>query len=131
MEQSYLQGFPDETGYEQFKGVAKETVLRRRERQVLGALQDLSVYLRGVREERKAVITMTGGWILFRENPNLTRGASGESNLPRVGTTPDGRLVSDAHNNTEGYSQHDCETDRQRLAMLDNCTVLPRHVRYR
>ena len=95
-------------------------ILRRRERQVLGALQDLSVYLRGVREERKAVITMTGGWILFRENPNLTRGGSGESNLPRVGTTPDGRLVSDAHKYTEGYSQHDCEIDRQRLAMLDN-----------
>ena len=95
-------------------------VLRRRERQVLGALQDLSVYLRGVREERKAVITMTGGWVLFRENPNLTRGGSGESNLPRVGTTPDGRLVSDAHKYTEGYSQHDCEVDRQHLAMLDD-----------
>jgi hypothetical protein len=63
---------------------------------------------------------MTGGWILFRENPNLTRGGSGESNLPRVGTTPDGRLVSDAHKYTEGYSQHDCEIDRQHLAMLDD-----------
>ena len=120
VEQSYYQCFPDDNVHPQFKGVAKEMVLRRRERQVLGALQDLSVYLRGVREERKAVITMTGGWILFRENPNLTRGGSGESNLPRVGTTPDGRLVSDAHKYTEGYSQHDCETDRQHLAMLDD-----------
>src|SRR6476660_5201348 len=120
VEQSYFQCFPEDTLHPQFLGVAKEMVQRRRERQVLGALQDLSVYLRGVREERKAVITMTGGWVLFRENPNLTRGGSGESNLPRVGTTPDGRLVSDAHKYTEGYSQHDCEIDRQRLAMLDD-----------
>jgi VWFA-related protein len=120
IEQSYYQCFPDDNMHPQFAGVAKEMVLRRRERQVLGALQDLSVYLRGVREERKAVITMTGGWVLFRENPNLTRGGSGESNLPRVGTTPDGRLVSDAHKYNEGYSQHDCEVDRQHLAMLDD-----------
>jgi VWFA-related protein len=113
LEQSYLQCFGN-------SDVGKEMVLRRRERQVLGALQDLAVYLRGVREERKAVVTMTGGWILFRENPNLTRGGNGDSNLPRVGTTPDGRLVSDAHKYTEGYSQHDCEIDRQRLAMLDD-----------
>ena len=98
IEQSYYQCFPEDSLHPQFTGVAKEMVLRRRERQVLGALQDLSVYLRGVREERKAVITMTGGWVLFRENPNLTRGGSGDSNLPRVGTTPDGRLVSDARN---------------------------------
>src|SRR5262249_8683245 len=72
------------------------------------------------REERKAVITMTGGWVLFRENQNLTRGSQGQPNLPRVGTTPDGRLVSDSHKYTEGYSPHDCEIDRQRLAMLDD-----------
>ena len=93
VEQSYFQCFPED----KFAGVAREMVQRRRERQVLGALEDLSVYLRGVREERKAVITMTGGWVLFRENPHLTLGGSGESNLPRVGTTPDGRLSSDAH----------------------------------
>jgi len=118
VEQSYLQCFPEDNLHP--NGVAREMIQRRRERQVLGALQDLSVYLRGVREERKAVITMTGGWVLFRENPHLTLGGSGESNLPRVGTTPDGRLSSDAHKYTEGYSQHDCEIDRQRLAALDN-----------
>ena len=120
VEQSYLQCYPEDNVHPQNAGVAREMIQRRRERQVLGALQDLSVYLRGVREERKAVITMTGGWVLFRENPHLTLGGSGESNLPRVGTTPDGRLSSDAHKYTEGYSQHDCEIDRQRLAALDN-----------
>jgi VWFA-related protein len=120
VEQSYFQCFPEDKVHTQFAGVAREMVQRRRERQVLGALQDLAVYLRGVREERKAIITMTGGWVLFRENPHLTLGGSGESNLPRVGTTPDGRLSSDAHKYTEGYSQHDCEVDRQRLAALDN-----------
>jgi VWFA-related protein len=99
-------------------GVAKEMVLRRRERQVLGALQDLAVYLRGVREERKAVVTMTGGWILFRENRNLTRDS--QPRVPQVGTTPDGRLVSDYHKYVEGYSPHDCEVDLQQLSMLDD-----------
>jgi VWFA-related protein len=119
IEQSYVQCYPDDSFHPQYKNVAKEMILRRHERQVLGALRDLSVYLGGVREERKAVITLTGGWVLFRENPNLTRGG-GEGNVPQVGTTPDGRLVSDAHKHTEGYSMHDCEVDRQHLAMLDD-----------
>jgi VWFA-related protein len=110
VEETYGQCFPP--------AVAKEMVLRRRERQVLGALQDLAVYLRGVREERKAVVTMTGGWILFRENPNLTKAAA--PRLPQVGTSPDGRLVTDRHKYTEGYSPHDCDIDLQRLAMLDD-----------
>ena len=32
----------------------------------IDALQDLVTYLRGVREERKAVIAITDGWRLFQ-----------------------------------------------------------------
>ena len=48
-----------------------ELVQRRREKKVIDALTDLTIYLRGVREGRKAVITITGGWLLFRENKDL------------------------------------------------------------
>src|SRR5260370_4961620 len=44
-------------------GIAAEMIARRRERQTLDALVDLVVYLRGAREERKAVLAITTGWL--------------------------------------------------------------------
>src|SRR5690242_20518395 len=41
-------------------------VNRRREKIALDALTDLVTYLRGAREERKAVIAITDGWLLYR-----------------------------------------------------------------
>ena len=121
-EQQYFQCYPEgpagADGKEDYTGVAREMVLRRHERRVLGALQDLAIYLRGVREERKAVITITGGWILFRENANLTR--NGHPQPGNVGMTPQGRLTDDVAGSTNGYSQQDCDTDRLKLAMLDD-----------
>ena len=55
------------------RGIADEMIERRREKQTLNALGDLIVYLRGVREERKAIITITDGWRLFGANPTLAR----------------------------------------------------------
>ena len=72
IEQEYVMCYPDKTvdgrasGRSRFSGVAEEMIARRREKQVLDALDDLSKYLRGLRDERKAVITITGGWVLFR-----------------------------------------------------------------
>ena len=48
--------------------LAQALIDRRREKFALNALQDLSVYLRGLREERKAVIAVTIGWLLPRAN---------------------------------------------------------------
>ena len=48
-------------------------VARRREVLVLDALEDLVQFLRGLREERKAVITLTDGWPLVRTEPNLRK----------------------------------------------------------
>ena len=121
-ERQYFQCYPeDPTGAnskEDYAGVAREMVLRRHERRVLGALEDLAIYLRGVREERKAVITITGGWILFRENANLTR--NGHPQPGNIGMTPQGRLTDDLAGSNNGYSQRDCDTDRLKLAMLDD-----------
>jgi hypothetical protein len=48
-------------------------IYRRRESRTLAALHDLVRFLRGVREERKAVLAVSDGWQLFSPNPNLAR----------------------------------------------------------
>jgi hypothetical protein len=53
--------------------VAGKMVARSRERNTLEALQDAVNYLASVREERKAIITVTEGWLLYREDPDLMR----------------------------------------------------------
>ena len=122
VERQYMQCYPEDptgaNGGAAYNGVAREMILRRHERRSLTALSDLAVYLRGVREERKAVITITGGWILFRENANLTR--SGHPQPGGIGMTPDGRLTDDVAASTNGYSQRDCDNDRLKLAMIDD-----------
>ena len=114
VEQSYLECYPDTDG----RHVAREMILRRRERRVIDALTDLSVHLRGVREERKAVIAITGGWVLFRENQALT--GTGRASVPRAGITPTGQLTPDTSAANLGYSRNNCERDRMHLSMLDD-----------
>ena len=53
--------------------LATVLTLRRRESLTLEALRDLVVYLRGLREERKAILTVTEGWMLFRPDTQITR----------------------------------------------------------
>ena len=96
-------------------------IARRHEKLAIDALVDLSKYLRGVRDERKAVITVTSGWRLFQPDNSLLqgRGALNGSEPPRIGTGPDGRLTTDttrAHGNT---SPHECERIRFDLANVD------------
>jgi len=56
-----------------------EMIGRRREKLALDALEDLIVHLDGLRDERKAVITVSEGWQLFE------RGAFGAPRQPAVG----------------------------------------------
>jgi VWFA-related protein len=53
--------------------LAKVLTVRRREELTLDALRDLVVYLRGLREERKAILAVTEGWVLYRPNAEITR----------------------------------------------------------
>ena len=61
--------------------VVAEMKVRRREKLTFDALMDLVAWLRDQREERKAIITVSEGWRLFRPNHDLTR--------PRI--LPDGQ----------------------------------------
>ena len=53
--------------------LARILTVRRREVLSLEALRDLVVYLRDVREERKAIIAVTEGWALYRPDDRITR----------------------------------------------------------
>ncbi len=88
--------------------LAQELIDRRREKFALDALQDLSLYLRGLREERKAVIAVTIGWLLPRDEPRPVRARS--RHQARLARRQSGRLTTDRMKSDYGYSIADCET---------------------
>jgi len=59
----------------------EELLARRREKMTLDALEDLIVHLNGLRDERKAVIAVTEGWLLFGPNPKLAE-SGGQPETP-------------------------------------------------
>lgn len=115
IERRYVDCYPGPRG-QLISELAQEMIDRRREKFALDALEDLSLYLRGLREERKAVIAVTIGWLLPREN----RGLAGPGPQPgQIGTTPGGRITTDRVKSDYGSSNADCERDRQTLAYVD------------
>ena len=103
------------------RGVADEMIERRREKLTLDALSDLARYLRGVREERKAILAISDGWRLFREDPTLARKLYCQApSLPPIGVDPrSGRPTADPV--VPGQrSNMACERDRQTLAYMDD-----------
>ncbi|MEQ1912924.1 MAG: VWA domain-containing protein, partial [Vicinamibacterales bacterium] len=117
VEQMFAACYPGMTSSEQ--GVAQEMILRRRERQTLDALDALIQRLRGVREERKAVIAISNGWRLFTPNPSLARIVDGRvpSGRPVTVDPRNGRLTTNGSPDTAGAGA--CDAERQALAALD------------
>jgi VWFA-related protein len=113
--------------YQDGEAVAEEMIDRRREKLTLDALRDLVLYLRGVREERKAVIAITAGWPLYRPNEALARpltpkggvGAPAMPSPPRVGIGEGGRMVL-SDDPRQGSSRTICERHRWELANIDD-----------
>jgi len=102
-------------------GIAAEMIDRRHEKLALDALEDLVRYLRTVREERKAILAITNGWVLFRPNPGLMRQLTcqGVPTGPPISVDPrSGRLTAREQPLTPPASQ--CDADRMRLANIDN-----------
>jgi VWFA-related protein len=107
------------------KGIAQEMILRHREQQTFDALEDLVLSARTLREERKAVLAITDGWLIYRPNPNLERplpNAKPPDNPP-IGVDPrSGRLSTsspDPDRQLDAASRK-CEADRQMLANIDD-----------
>jgi VWFA-related protein len=110
---------PDKT-VDDDRGVADEMIERRREKLTIDALHDLVRYLRGVREERKAVLAITDGWRLFTPNQALTRKLG--CWVPQTSIGIDPRTAKPAANPVRpgGVSALMCERDRQTLAFMDD-----------
>src|SRR5262249_29880510 len=51
--------------------LARKLTERRRERATLEALDELVVSLRGIREERKAILAVSEGWLLFGQDRSM------------------------------------------------------------
>jgi VWFA-related protein len=111
------------------RGVVAQMVSRRRERIVLDALHDLVRYLGGVREERKAIVTVTDGWVLYRPDPSLTqlRAEGPNRTEPVPGNEPVGvdehgklRVGGSRYREGESISRTTCDRERMHLAAIDN-----------
>jgi VWFA-related protein len=101
--------------------VVREMIDRRHERLTLDALRDLVIYLRGVREERKAVLAITDGWLLFQPNPRLTRPIDDRPPpVPTAAVDPrNGRLTTRDPSSSDA-AWLECERDRILLSQIDD-----------
>jgi VWFA-related protein len=102
-------------------------VARRFERTTLDAMMELVTWLRIQREERKAILTISEGWQLFKPNSDLTRPratAPGKTEpIPGpdpIGVGPDGRLRLGNHDASQPVTKSECDRDRQYLSQIDN-----------
>jgi VWFA-related protein len=96
-----------------------EMKARWREETTFAALDDLVTHLAALREERKAVLTISDGWQLFA--PSRTLGEPDDDKSSRS----DRRRRFGDRGSVQGspatpVMRVECEADRRRLAMLDN-----------
>ena len=130
-EQAYIACYPPLSGERSdVSGLAKEMIQRKRERATLDAFEDLVRYLRTLREERKAILTVTEGWMLYGENRAITKlredPVTGYKEpvpgVDPVGVGPNGTLTNrDPRRLSSGaLNKSECDSDRLMLAMLDN-----------
>ena len=97
-------------------GLANQLKGRRREKLTLDAFEDLMTHLGGLREERKAVVLVTEGWILYEPNPDLTRRL--DPAPPPIFEPPvKPPSQTGPYTNTE---QRECEADAHMLAMVNH-----------
>ena len=124
IEDEYYRCFPGNDavpGCQNSNGIAAAMIERRREKLTLDALQDLVRYLRGIREERKAILAISDGWRLFRPDQSLARPINCQAPSgndvqvdPRTGKlTARGGVAATANTGV-------CERDRMTLANIDD-----------
>jgi VWFA-related protein len=97
---------------------AAAMIARRRERATLDSLTELVNYLRDLREERKAVVTVTEGWLLYRPDSRLSDGEVAP--VDPISVDPNGRLTTKNRNATQPYSRTECDGERMQLALMDD-----------
>ncbi len=119
IDQMYEQCYPPEPGSGRTTSViAEEMIQRRREKATLDALEELVFYLGGLREERKGILLVSEGWLLFRENRSLAE--SSKPQRPGVYVGPDGKITTSDPNRVVGMDTSRCDQDRLALASIDD-----------
>jgi len=119
IDQMYEQCYPPEPGSGRVTSVvAEEMIQRRREKATLDALEELVFYLGGLREERKGILLVSEGWLLFR--PSRALAESSQPRRPGVYVGPDGRITTADPRNYAGADTSRCDQDRMALAGIDN-----------
>jgi VWFA-related protein len=133
-ERQYVDCFPPtdkEIASGEFRSlVARQMIARRRERLTLDSMRDLVNYLGSVREERKAILAVSDGWLLYRPDSTMTELRVMDKygnrepvpgNEP-IGVGRGGKLGVGADRDRDGapVSQTICDKDRMYLASIDN-----------
>jgi VWFA-related protein len=117
VEDLYDACYPSADGTE---SITAQMKARRREKLTFDAIEDLMVHLGGIREERKAVITVTEGWRIYRPDSGLARPVQDRQLGPGdVLLRPPRPSPADA-SQLQGSPRVKCEADRMALAMLDH-----------
>jgi VWFA-related protein len=117
---------PCEGGRSLYSELALKMIERKRERATLEALQDVVRYLAAIREERKAILTVTEGWLLMGEDPSMMklreclRYQEPIPGVPAIGVSGEGKLTTEDRRDPHRASKYECDTDRMRLASMDN-----------
>jgi hypothetical protein len=93
-------------------------IQRRREMMTLNAVEELVKYLGGIREERKAILLVSEGWLLFP--PDRALAESSKPQRPGVYVGPDGRITTSDPNRVVGMDTSRCDQDRVALASIDD-----------
>ena len=114
-DQEYGYCFPNEPR------VVAELIDRRHEKRAIDALHDLVVHLGGLREERKAVLAITQGWLLYQPNLALMPGADGNPPVvPGISVEPRGGKLTTKDSSNQTSPANRCQMDRMNLAQIDN-----------
>ena len=106
----------------QFRGIAKAMIERRREQKTMRALDELVAHLGSLGDERKFVVLLTEGWVLFRQDESLARVLETDSipSEPAPGSGSQGLRRPDAYD--RGFAS--CERERSMLAFVDHAIEL-------
>ena len=109
--------------YPGLNDVPSKMVARSRERATLEALQDAILYLASIRDERKAIVAVTGGWPLYREDRDLMRQRTNEApvGIDKIRVGPTGKLTTEDHRTSvNAMPPEQCDADRAYLAQIDD-----------
>ena len=103
---------------------ATEMKARRREKLTLDALDGVVADLGSVRDERKAILTVSDGWVLFRANQDLAAAQKGRDQgglVDRLLRRPTKEKEKpEETGGSKDVNYVECEADRVALAALDH-----------